>query len=378
MAERDLYEILGLSKGASLDEIKKAYRKLAKKYHPDVNKDNPDAEKKMKEINVAYETLSDPKKKEMYDRFGHAGAQGGFGQGGFGQGGFQGFDFGGMGDLGDIFETFFGGAAGGGFQSARSTVNRRGGDIEVAVTVTFEEAAFGTEKTISISKHIACSECNGSGVAKGSKKITCRTCNGQGKVQKIQNTMFGQVSTVTTCTDCGGTGQKPETECKNCSGSGRVQEQESTSIKIPAGIDNNTTMRVPGKGHAGVQGAEPGDLYVHVQVTPHKTFERREYDIYSDLSIEIPQAVLGDEVKVETLHGKVTLKIPPGVETGKIIKIANRGIQHLNSNKVGDHFVRVTVKVPGKLKKEERELYEKLAEMQGLKVNPQKKGIFGG
>jgi molecular chaperone DnaJ len=375
MPDKDLYEILGLSKEASQEEIKKAYRKLAKKYHPDVNKDDPDAEKKMKEINVAYETLSDPKKKEMYDRFGSAGPQG---AGGYGGQGFGGFDFNNMSDLGDIFETFFGGGFGGGFQQARSAQsNTRGNDLEMNIKLTFEEAAFGTEKSVSITKFVACKECGGTSVAKGSKVITCPTCKGQGKVQKIQNTFFGQVSSVATCSDCGGTGKKPEVECPNCSGTGRTRERDTVSMKISAGIDTGTTMRIPGKGDAGVKGGESGDLYLNITVEPSKIFERDGYDVHSKLEIAVPQAVLGDEIKVDTIHGSVTLKIPAGTHTGQSIKIAGKGIQHLNSSQMGDHLVNVSVSVPQKLTGKERELYEQLAKEMKLNVKPQKKrGLF--
>lgn len=382
MPEKDLYDVLGVEKSASLDEIKKAYRKLAKKFHPDVNKNDPDAEKKMKEINGAYEVLSDPKKKQMYDQFGHAGAQAGYAPGGpTGAGGA--YDFSGFGDLGDIFETFFGGNyAGGGFgqrpgAGGGGTRSKRGSDMEVRVELDFMEAAFGTEKTISLEKHATCSHCSGKGVEPGSKIVQCKTCNGDGKVRRVQNTFFGQVSTVVTCSDCHGEGEKPEKECTKCNGTGRVKKHEQVTIKIPAGIDNGAVLRLSGKGEVGIKGATAGDLYVGIIVKGHDKFKREGVDIRTEEQITIPQAVLGDEIEIETIHGAVTLKIPDGVQSGQVIKVAGKGVQKLNSSKMGDHFVTIRVHIPEKISKEEAEHYESIAKLnkQELK-SPKKKGWF--
>jgi len=373
MTENDLYGILGLEKTATADEIKKAYRRLAKKHHPDVNKNDPDAEKKMKEINGAYEILSDPKKKQMFDQFGHAGTQAGYGQAGGAQGA---YDFSGFGDLGDKFESFFGGDMGGGFsrsQSPGGAQAKRGRDMQVELSLKFLEAAFGVEKTVSLERYIECEQCEGKGVAKGSKMTSCKTCEGRGKVKRIQNTFFGQVSTVVTCTDCHGEGEKPEKECNQCNGSGRYRKHDSLTIKIPPGIDNGATLRLQGKGEIGVRRATAGDLYVIIRVAEHEYFERHGNDIYSSEEISIPQAVLGDEIDIETIHGEIKLNIPAGVHSGQVIKVSNKGVQKLNSAKMGDHLVKIIVEIPEKVSGDEKKLYEQLAEINGSKKKSKRK-----
>lgn len=375
--KKDYYDILGIKKDASDDEIKKAYRKLSKQYHPDLNKEK-EAEEKFKEVNEAYQVLSDQQKRSAYDQFGHAGAQG-FPGGGAGAGGFDfsSFDFGG-GGFGDIFETFFGGGGFGGASRQRSSNGpRRGGDLEIQINLTFEEAVFGVKKELTITKAVTCDHCKGNGAEPGTKIKKCETCDGSGRVKRKQNTVLGQIVTSTTCPDCGGKGEINEQDCTKCHGQKRVRAAEKVKIKVPAGVDHGSTIRVPGKGEAGVNGGKPGDLYVTVLVSPSKEFKREGYNIVTELNISIPQAVLGDEVEIKTLDGNTKIKIPAGIENGKVLKLRDRGVQKVNSSARGDHLVRVNVKIPTKLSRKEQALYEQLAEIKGEKVRPQKKGFFG-
>lgn len=377
MSKEDYYKILGVEKGASDDDIKKAYRKLSKKYHPDVNKEK-EAEGKFKEINEAYQVLSDKQKRGAYDQFGHAGAQN-FGAGAQGFD-FSGFDFGGAGGggFGDIFETFFGGSGFGRSGSRRNPRSPgRGADLEIQINITFEEAAFGVERELGLTKAVKCDHCNGNGAEPGTKIKKCETCGGAGKVQRTQNTILGQISTSATCPDCKGAGETNEQDCTKCHGRKRVRASEDVKIKVPAGIDHGATVRVAGKGEDGINGGPSGDLYVTVLVSPSKEFKRDGYNTISEIKISVSQAALGDEIEVNTLHGKVTMKVPAGIESGKVLRIKEKGIPKINSNQKGDHLVMIYVKIPKKLSKEEKELYLRLAELAGEKVKPQKKGLFG-
>lgn len=350
--KRDYYEVLGVSKGASDDEIKKAYRKTAKKYHPDLNPNNKEAEEKFKECNEAYEILSDPQKKARYDQFGFAGVDPnyGAGQGGFGGGGF-GFD--GDIDLGDIFSSFFGGGFGGGGRNPNAP--QRGRNTQAGVTLTFEEAAKGCKKTIEVMRVMDCSDCGGSGAAKGTSPTTCPECQGRGVINIQQRTPLGVMSTQRTCSRCGGTGKIITTPCSKCNGKGKVRTKKKIEVNIPAGIDNNQIVNVRGFGNAGVNGGPAGDLKVVVSIKKHPYFTRDGYDVWVDRHISIVQATLGAEINVPTLDGDVKLNIPPGTQPGEIFTLkGNKGIQRLNSISRGEEFVRIVVDIPKNLTDEQR------------------------
>jgi molecular chaperone DnaJ len=357
MAKRDYYEVLGVSKDSSNEQIKKAYRTLARKHHPDIDKSTGAAER-FKEINEAYQVLSDPQKKAAYDQFGHNAFQGGGtpggGYGGYGYGSpFNvNVDFGGFRDPFEIFEEFFGSSSP--FGSAR----RRGGprvgeDLHYELSVPFEQAAFGVEKKIELPRLEVCSECSGSGAEKGSKKITCTTCNGKGQVQQATNSILGQILMNRSCPTCKGEGEIIEQKCAKCKGEGRIKGYHETSIKIPAGIDDGDTVRFQGLGQAGEKGGGYGDLYITVRVAPHKELKRSGYNTYIELPVSFTQAALGDTVEVPTLDGNVKLKIPEGVQTGTDIRIKEKGIKHGTSR--GDQFVRVKVVTPTKLSGKQKE-----------------------
>ncbi|MBU1151621.1 molecular chaperone DnaJ, partial [Patescibacteria group bacterium] len=357
--QKDLYKILGIEKGASDAELKSAYRKMALKWHPDKHKGDKDAETKFKEINMAYEILSDKSKRQQYDTFGSTGGSGGHGGGG-GFSGFQGFDYGnGGGDFADIFESFFGG--GGGRSRRAKDGPMRGNDIEANVKISFEEAVFGTEKELEISKPDVCGHCDGSGAEPGSPIKTCENCGGAGEIRSVKNTILGQMATTRTCDMCAGKGKVPEKKCGKCHGTTRVREKDRVKIKIPAGVDNGSTIRLSGKGEGGVNKGPSGDLYINLVVEPSKKFVRYGQDIHSEAKLHLLQAVLGAEVKVETVQGKATIKIPPGTEDGKVFKLSGKGVPKINSSSHGDHLVKVKIDVPAKLSKKERELYEQLA-----------------
>ena len=370
---RDLYEILGIQKGASDDEIKKAYRKLALQWHPDKHKGDKDAESKFKEINQAYEVLSDKQKRQQYDTFGSAGASNGFpGGGGAAGAGFGGFDFsgfsgGGGGGFADIFESFFNGGGGGGFSQGGQSSSRqkggarRGNDIEATIRISFEEAAFGAERELEVKKAMKCDHCDGKSYEPGSKMITCSACNGSGQIRSVRNTILGQIATNRTCDTCEGEGKVAEKKCSKCHGTSRVRNTEKITVKIPAGVDNGSTIRLSGKGEDGVKGGPTGDLYLNLVVDSHKEFERHGIDIYSDLNIHVAQAALGDEVEIKTLHGKSRIKIPAGTTEGKSFRIPEKGVTKISSNKHGDHIVTVKIDILKKLSKREKELYEELA-----------------
>lgn len=347
MAKRDYYEVLGVDRNATEDELKRAYRKLARQYHPDVNKDDPQAEEKFKEINEAYGVLSDPKTRAQYDQFGHEGPTGQ---------GFDGFDFGGFGGgFGDIFDMFFGGSGFGG-SSSRRRGPTRGSDMRYDLTITFEEAAFGTTKAIEITRNESCDECGGSGAAKGTQPETCSQCNGTGEVSYSQNTAFGRFVNVKVCDRCGGEGTTISRPCSKCNGRKKVRKIKKISLNIPAGIDNGQAITLRGEGEMGDRGGPSGDLYVYITVRPHSLFVRKGYDLHCDVPITFPQAALGAEIEVPTLEGKVKYKIPEGTQTGTVFRLRNQGIQRLRSTSRGDLYVKVNIDVPKKLNEKQKQL----------------------
>lgn len=360
MTKRDYYEVLGISKSASPDEIKKAFRRLAVQHHPD--KEGGD-ETKFKEINEAYEVLKDPAKKQRYDQFGHAGVGGNAsGPGGSPFEGFQGFggqgqninfDFGDLG-LGDIFGNFFGGG-----QGARGARQARGQDVQIELTLNFDEAVFGAEKEISITLNSACSHCKGSGAEPGHGLKTCPTCKGVGQVNQAINTIFGQIQQTTICPTCHGQGKVPEKTCTVCHGKGVERKAQTINLKIPAGVDDGSTIRLPGHGEAAARG-ENGDLYVSLRVRPHKKFTREGDLILSTEHIAMPDAALGTTIEIETIDGPLSMKIPPGTQSGTDFKLSGHGVPHLRGASRGAHIVTIQVDTPTKLGKREKELLEEL------------------
>ncbi|MBQ1251293.1 MAG: molecular chaperone DnaJ [Firmicutes bacterium] len=350
--KRDYYEVLGVSKGASEDEIKKAYKKMAKKYHPDLHPDDPDSAEKFKEVNEAASVLTDADKRSRYDQFGHAGVDGNMGNG-FGGGFSGGFeDFGGFGGFGDIFESFFGGG------TRRQDPNRpqRGADIEARIDISFEEAAFGVEKEIVITRRDECTTCHGSGAAAGSSRVTCSTCRGTGQIRTVQSTPLGQMQSVRACPDCGGEGSVVEHPCSACDGTGSVRKKHTIKVGVPAGMDDGNTLRVSGEGHCGTKGGPSGDLYVNVRVRPHDLFERVNNDIYAEEDITFAQATLGDTIQVPTLDGNVSFQIPAGTQNGAVFRLKGKGIPHLRGKGRGDHRIKVRVVVPNDLTDEQKDL----------------------
>ena len=373
MAEnkRDYYEVLGVDKNASADEIKKAYRKSAMKYHPDRNPGDKEAEEKFKELGEAYEVLSDPDKKARYDQFGFAGVdpQYGGGAGGFG-GGFGGF--GDFGDLGDIFGSFFGG---GSRQSSRNSP-RRGENVGARLDLTFEEAAFGAEKEVAAQRIENCSVCNGSGSADG-KVETCSQCRGSGQVRTVQTIMGMQMQSTTTCPQCSGRGKIVKNPCNTCRGKGKVRRTQKIKVNVPAGIDHGQTVRLRGEGCVGSNGGPNGDLMVDVYIRQHPIFERDGVHVYCEVPITFTQAALGAEIEVPTLDGKVKFEIPEGTQTGKMFSLTGKGIPAVNNPKRrGDHRFTVVVETPTKLTKEQKELLRKLDETMDKKSNPKRNKFF--
>lgn len=363
--KRDYYEVLGVQKGAGDDEIKKAYRKKAKQYHPDLNPDNAEAEAKFKEVNEAYEVLSDADKKARYDQFGHAGVDpnygagaGGYG-GGFGGGG---FDF----DLGDIFGSFFGGGFGGGRQS-NPNGPRRGEDIQTRVTISFEDAAKGCKRTVEVNRVDTCSECHGSGAKAGSSPKTCSDCGGRGYVNVQQRTAFGVISTQKSCPKCQGKGSVIENPCQKCRGTGRVSNKATVDVNIPAGIDDRQVFNISGAGNAGVNGGPKGDLKVAVFVRPHPHFERDGYNVWLEQHISFTQAALGDNLRIPTLDGDVKFDIPAGTQSGAVFSLRGKGIQILNGRGRGDQLVRIIVDTPKNLTQKQRDLLVELEKELGVK-----------
>ena len=384
-AKRDYYEVLGVDKNATEEEIKKAYRKLAKKYHPDANPNNKEeAEAKFKEVNEAYENLSDPQKRKMYDQFGANGPQG-FGQGGFGgQGGYysyngSGFDgFGDFGDLGDIFSSFFGGGFGGRNSSSRQKGPRKGADLNVRMEITFEQAFMGVEKEIVITRDEECTVCHETGAKPGTSPIKCPTCHGTGQVTQVQNTILGQMQTTRTCSACHGTGEIINEPCENCRGKGTVRKQPKIKVKIPAGIDDNQTVVLRGEGEPGKKGGPKGDLYITVKVKNHSVFTRKGNNVLCDIPITMTQAALGAELEIPMVDGsKEKYKIPEGTQTGTKFTIRNKGFKSINSNSIGEFIFTVVVQTPKRLSREQRDLLVQLAKTMNEQPPVKKRGLFG-
>lgn len=364
----DYYKILGVEKNASESEIKKSYRKLAQKYHPDTGKGD---EKKFKEAAEAYEILSDKQKRSQYDQFGSAGA-------GPGAGGFGGFDFKNVnvdfgGSFGDIFDTFFGG----GQRSTRKKGPAKGSDIEMVLQISFEEAVFGVSKEIELSVFAACESCKGIGAEPGTQLKSCGVCSGTGQQVKLQRTPFGQIQTASVCQSCEGVGQIPEKKCKNCNGEGRILKTNRIKTKIPAGIHDQAVIRLTGKGEAGLQGGPTGDLFLHISVAPSREFERIRDNIYTTEHIHVLQAIMGDEITVKTVHGDAKLIVPAGTESGNILKLKDYGVPKVGSSGKGDHIIKIKVGIPKKLSGKEKKLYDELVKESKLDIKPQSKGFFG-
>lgn len=368
--KRDYYEVLGVQKGASEAELKKAYRNLAKKYHPDVNPGNKEAETKFKEANEAYEVLSDPQKRGRYDQFGHAGTDpNGFGGG---AGGFSDFDFGG---IGDIFETFFGGSGfGGRTRSKRGP--QKGADLKYAMDISFEEAAFGVEREINVSRMEICSKCTGSGAKPGTQSSTCQQCNGTGQIHVKQNTPFGQFVNAKTCDACKGEGKIISDPCPACNGKGKLRNTVKLKINVPSGIDDGQTISLRGEGDPGSKGGPNGDLYINIRVKPHPLFKRQNNDVVCEVPITFTQAALGAELEVPTLDGKVKYTVPEGTQTGSVFRLKGKGIPFLRGNGRGDQYVKVNIDVPKKLNEKQKSLLREFAELSGDDVHEQRKGFF--
>lgn len=357
MAEnkRDYYEVLGVSKGASEDEIKKAYRKMAMKYHPDKNPGDKAAEDKFKEANEAYSILSDADKKNKYDRFGHAGVDPNAGFGGF-SGGAGGFE--------DIFDIF-GGMFGGGGGQRRRTGPTKGRDLQQSITITFQEAAFGAKKQIQINKYVTCHVCDGTGAEKGTSKTTCPKCNGTGEVRTVKSTPFGQFQSSAPCDRCNGTGQITEHPCKECGGSGKVRKTVTIAVDIPAGVDNDSVISIRGQGEPGTNGGPNGDLYVVVAVIPHKVFKRNGNDLILEMPVSFTQLALGDEIIVPTLSEKISYKIPAGTQPDTVFRIKGKGIKSVRTGKMGDLYIKVDLEIPTKISAEQKKKIKELGDVLG-------------
>ena len=352
MAEkRDYYEILGVSKTATDDEIKKAYRRLAKKYHPDLNPNNPEAEARFKEAGEAYQILSNPETRAKYDQFGHAAFDGASGYGGGAGSGFGGFGF----DVNDIFDSIFGGGFGGFGGNRGGRTPQRGADLRASLEISFEEAVFGTEKDITINKSVPCDACEGTG-SKSKETKRCSVCGGTGQVQVKQNTPFGQFMNVKTCDKCGGTGKAVDDPCQVCRGKGFVRKAVKVHVKIPAGIDNGQAISISGMGEPGSKGGAPGNLLVSVRIRPHKILERDGYDIHVEKVISVAQAALGDTIKIETIDGLVELNIPEGTQSGVSLRMRGKGVPKIQSSGRGDQYVHLTVEIPKHLTEKQKEL----------------------
>ena len=378
--KRDYYEVLGVDRNASDDQIKTAYRKLAKKYHPDLNPDDKAAEAKFKELGEAYEVLSDKDKRGRYDQFGHAGVDPSYGAG-QGYGGFGGFGGGFEMDLGDLFGSFFGGSGFGGFgsgtrRSSSANAPKRGGDVRVSVPLTFMEAAHGCVKTININVMETCDECGGSGAAAGTQPVTCETCHGSGYVT-VQQNMFGTVMRSSKpCPDCGGKGKRIEKPCGKCSGSGRVRTKRKIEVTIPAGINDEQSLQIRGRGDAGLNGGPAGDVVVLITIRPDLLFERQGYDVYVTVPISFTEAALGAEVTVPTVDGKIKFTVPDGTQPDTVFRLRGKGIQRLNSTARGDQYVTVMIEVPKKLSQKQKDALRRLDEELSVDKNYDKRKSF--
>ena len=363
-SKRDYYDILGLPRGASPEEVKSSFRRLARQYHPDVNKAH-DAEERFKEINEAYAVLGDDQKRAAYDRYGHAGLDG----------------FGGMPDftnldLGDIFEELFG--FGFGRRAGRQQRNapRRGSDLQYNLTLEFEEAVFGVEKQVEFSRDEVCKRCDGTGAEPGTKKASCPTCGGRGEVRQSRQTIFGSMVQVTTCPNCRGSGEIIGSPCKTCNGRGLERKVVKRKVTVPAGVDSGTQVRLNSEGQPGINGGPQGDLYIAINVRPHKYFRRSDDDILLDLDINVAQAALGADVDVPTVDGPAELSIPAGIQTGKVLRMRSKGVPHLHGSGRGDQLVMINVAIPQKLDTKQRALFKELADTMGTEAHPQERGFL--
>jgi molecular chaperone DnaJ len=366
MTQRDYYEILGVPRTASQDDLKAAFRRLARQYHPDVNK-SEDAEERFKEINEAYAVLSDNEKRAAYDRFGHAGVRNAAG------GPDINVDFS---DFADIFGDLFG--FGGFGRSSRRARNapRRGADLQIRLDITFEESVFGVDKEVEITRDEVCSTCHGTGAEPGTSPVRCATCNGTGEVRQVRQTILGSMVQVTTCPTCNGQGETISTPCHTCQGRGFERRVRKKVVPVPAGVDTGTQIRLAGEGQPGVNGGPNGNLYIVVQVRSHKYFRRRDFDILLDLNVNIAQATLGAEVEIPTVDGPAKLRIPAGTQPGKVLTLRNKGVPHLRGSGRGDQKVIVNVEIPSHLTQEQRQLFEQLAKSLGSEVIPQERGFL--
>ncbi len=363
-AKKDYYEVLGINRDAEQEDIKKAYRKLTRKYHPDKNPDDPQSAEKFKELTEAYKVLSDPHKRAQYDRYGHAGMEGAdFGDFGDFSQDFSGFE--------DIFDMFFGGR-----RSRTSRRARRGVDLQYQMNLKFEEAAFGGEKEINIPRVENCPDCGGSGAQAGSHPETCPQCGGRGEVSYRHQTAFGSFVQARTCERCRGEGQIITDPCKTCNGQGQVRRQRTLKVNIPPGVDTGHKLRMAGEGEAGPNNGPPGDLYIVIEVEPHSIFKRDGSNLYCEVPISIVQAIMGDEIKVPTLEGKVSLKIPPGTQPGRKFRLKNKGLQNIQGYGRGDLYVQARVVIPENINRKQKDLLEEFAQISGDEINPEQKGFL--
>lgn len=359
----DYYEVLGVSRNATADEIKRAYRRLARQLHPDANPEDPEAEARFKEVALAYEVLSDPERRHQYDTFGSVGPPGAGGMGGFG-------------GIGDLFDAFFGGQGPFGGGSTGPAGPPTGTDLEAVIELSFEEAVFGVEAPVTLRTAVPCAVCEATGADPGSSAVTCGDCGGQGQVRRTRQSILGQMVTTGPCPRCGGMGTVIEHPCLVCGGEGRTIEERTYTIEVPAGIDTGSTLRLSGRGAAGPRGGGLGDLYVHVRVRPHERFERHGYDLHSELPISVAQAALGAQVPFETLDGVEELTLRGGTQTGKVMRLRGRGVPHVEGRGRGDLLVTVNVRTPTDLGEEEENLLRRLADLRGEQVAPADAGLL--
>ena len=363
MAEKNYYDILGVNKNASDDEIKKAYRSLAKKYHPDLNPGNAEAAEKLKQVNEAYSVLSDKTKRQNYDTYGNENGPQGFGGSGFGGfgSGFGGFSSGDFSDFGDIFSNIFGGAFGGGSsRRSRRAEQTQGSDIQVKMKLSFAEAAFGCRKSVNLTRTETCSYCNGSGAKNGTEISTCSRCKGSGTIRQTQNTLFGQVVSESVCPDCHGTGKMIKEKCPHCVGSGVTRQNRTIELNIPGGVDNDQVLTLRGQGEAGRNGGPSGDIQILIQIEPHKLLKREGYDVYVDVPITFTEAILGAKVKIPGINETIELTVPELTQSGTILTIKGKGVKVLNKNSYGDLYAKIIIELPKSLDRSSKQLIQEL------------------
>ena len=371
--EEDLYEILGVGRHATEDEIKRAYLRLARELHPDANPGDPHAEERFKAVNLAYETLRDPERRRQYDMFGMAGVRGSGAAGTGGGDPFAGF---GTGGLGDLFDAFFGAGMGGAGARVPRTGPRKGEDAEATILLEFSEAVFGAERELTVRLPHTCPTCEGSGARPGTTPLTCSSCQGTGEIRRVRQSILGQMVTASPCHRCGGAGEEIPSPCPDCRGEGRRREERSFVVDVPAGVDEGSTLRLTGRGAGGIRGGPPGDLYAHVRVRPHPTITRRGFDLLAVMHVAMSQAALGTVVEFETLDGTEEVEVPAGTQTGREIKLRGRGVPHLQGRGRGDLIITVVVDIPGDMTKEQEELLRQFAEMRGEAVSAPEAGLM--